>query len=73
MIVPPHPSAFNPTPQATEDRWPRERYPALYMGAKEYAAHKARERKRRELLDLLGDDIIAVAVSVAKEALRGQE
>jgi hypothetical protein len=64
---------FNSSDSPDEKQWPREQFPGLHMGADEYAAYKARESKKRELLELLGDDIIAIALAVAKEVFHGKQ
>jgi hypothetical protein len=44
-------------------RWPPEQYPALYLPPAEYHALRRRERRRAELLDLLGRDLADIAAA----------
>ena len=53
-------------------RWPPEKYPALYLGARELGELRARERQRRRILDLIGSDIAAYVLD-AKEDSRDRK
>jgi hypothetical protein len=53
-------------------RWPPEQFPGLHLSDKEYHALRRRQRRRRELLDLLGPEIADIAAAVMEERTNGQ-
>ncbi len=51
-------------------RWPPEQFPALYLGERECLALRRRERRRRELLNLIGPDLAEIAAATVMEDRR---
>ena len=68
-IIPslPAPSADDQIDPGFSQRWPPDQYPALHMSSEKLEALRRRERLRRHLLELLGDDITDIVLAVTEE------
>jgi hypothetical protein len=67
-MIPPSPRHDYPDPEDSfRRRWPPKQFPGLHLSAEEYSALRRRERRRRQLLDLLGPDIADIAIAIMEE------
>jgi hypothetical protein len=67
---PPH--KYQPAPDPWEQKFPPADFPGLYLSPSDFSALRRRQRRRRELLQLLGPDIADIAVAVTEERTHGQ-